>query len=142
MGQPMKEPMLYKALVGGLQYLSLTRADISYFGNKMSQFMHKPTYLHWGAVKRVLRYLSGTPHLGVFFPKSNTSALHAYMDADWGGDKDDYISTCAYIVYYEKHPIAWSSKKQKGISRSSTEAEYRAFQQLTVKIGLTNDAPS
>lgn len=46
--------------------------------------------------------------------------------ADWGGDQDDYTSTSDNIVYLGSHPITWYSKKQKSVSRSSTEAEYRS----------------
>lgn len=58
--------------------------------------------------------------------KNTPLTLHAYSDADWAGDMDDYISTNAYIIYLGHNPISWSSKKQKGVARSSTEAEYRA----------------
>lgn len=54
-----------------------------------------------------------------------SDALHAYSDADWAGDPDNFSSTGAYIVYLGRNPISWSSKKQKTIARSSTEAEYR-----------------
>ena len=47
----------FHRVIGSLQYLSLTRPDISFAVNKLSQFMHKPTHLHWAAVKRLLRYL-------------------------------------------------------------------------------------
>ena len=67
----------------------------------MSQFMHCLTDEHWNGVKRILRYLSGS---------KTTPSLHAYTDADWAGNRDDYTSTGAYIVYYGKHPIAWSSR--------------------------------
>lgn len=57
---PLSDPTEYRTLVGNLQYLSLTRPDISYSVNKLSQFMYRPTTKHWSALKRILRYLSGT----------------------------------------------------------------------------------
>lgn len=125
-GSLLPDPHEYRRLVGSLQYLSLTRPDISYAVNRLSQFMHKPTTEHWQAVKRVLRYLSGTLNHGIFLRKQASPTLHAYSDADWAGDSDDYVSTNAYIIYMGSNPISWTSKKQQGVARSSTEAEYRA----------------
>lgn len=61
--------------------------------------MHKPTSDHWAAAKRVLRYLAGTLTHGIFLQAKSPLTLHAFFDADWEGDTDDYISTNAYIVY-------------------------------------------
>lgn len=88
--------------------------------------MHMPTEDHWQALKRVLRYLSGTLTHGIFLRRDNSTNLHAFSDADWAGDSDDYVSTNAYIIYIGSHPVSWTSKKQRGVARSSTEAEYRA----------------
>lgn len=88
--------------------------------------MQQPTDVHWDAVKRVLRYLAGTITLGIFFSSSTPMTLHAFSDADWAGNKDDYTSTGAYIVYLGKQPISWASRKQKSVARSTTEAEYRS----------------
>lgn len=125
-GTYLAEAREYKMIVGSLQYLALTRPDISYAVNRLSQFMHKPTEDHWQAAKRVLRYLSGTSTHGIFLKKQAHLQLHAFSDADWAGDTDDYVSTHAYVVYLGNQPFSWSSKKQQGVSRSSTEAEYRA----------------
>lgn len=125
-GTPLTDATQYRCVVGSLQYLAFTRPDISYATNRLSQFMHAPTDEHWQAVKRVLRYLAGTPSHGIFLRRNNSLSLHAFSDSDWAGDNDDYVSTNGYIVYLGNHPISWSSKKQKGVARSSTEAEYRA----------------
>ena len=133
-GKPLSDPTQYRATVGSLQYLSLTRPDISFAVNKMSQFMHKPTDEHWNGVKRILRYLSGSMSTGIFLSSWNAPALHAFTDAEWAGNRDDYTSTGAYIVYYGKHPIAWSSKKQATVARSSTEAEYRSIASTAAEV--------
>ena len=125
-GTPMSDPTEFRKLVGSLQYLSFTRLDIAYAVNRLSQFMHKPTEDHWQAAKRILRYLAGTTTHGIFFSANNNLSLHAFSDADWAGDTNDCVSTNAYIVYLGSNPISWTAKKQNGVARSSTEAEYRA----------------
>lgn len=45
-GSPLPNPTEYRALVGGLQYLSLTRMDDAFSVNRLSQFMHRPTDIH------------------------------------------------------------------------------------------------
>lgn len=79
----------------------------------------------------MVRYQAGTVDHDFWFSASASLELAAYSDADWGGDKDNYSPTGAYIVYLGTHPILWSSMKQKGVSRSSTEAEYRAVTEAT-----------
>ena len=133
-GTALDNPTEYRTLVGGLQYLSLTRLDITFAVNKLSQFMHKPTTVHHQALKRLLRYLHGTLDLGLNIYSNSPLHLHAYSDADWAGDRDDFISTGGYIVYLGKNPISWNSKKQKSVARSSTEAEYRCVAQTAAEL--------
>lgn len=125
-GKLIDDPREFRMLVGILQYLSFTRPDIAYCVNRLSQFMHRPTEDHWQAAKWVLRYLAGTLSHGILLRRDTPFTLHAYFDADWAGDTDNFVSTNAFIVYIGATPIAWSSKKQLGVARSSTEAKYRA----------------
>jgi hypothetical protein len=47
----------YRSIVGCLQYLTMTRPDLSFAVNKVCQFLHVPRCSHWSAVKRILRYV-------------------------------------------------------------------------------------
>ncbi|KAM1099692.1 hypothetical protein ACFX15_006016 [Malus domestica] len=125
-GKPFNNPALYRSIVGALQYLTFTRPDIAFSVHQVCQFMHCPMESHFVAVKRILRYLRGTQDYGIQFSTGDLT-FYAYSDADWAGDPNDRRSTTGLVVYLGSNPISWSSKKQNTVSRSSTEAEYRAL---------------
>lgn len=81
-GDPCEDPHLYRSIVGALQYATLTRPDIAFAVNKVSQFMQSPMTLHWAAVKRILRYLKGSITHGIFLRPASPFSLDAYSDAD------------------------------------------------------------
>uniref|UniRef100_A0A2N9IMS3 Reverse transcriptase Ty1/copia-type domain-containing protein n=1 Tax=Fagus sylvatica TaxID=28930 RepID=A0A2N9IMS3_FAGSY len=122
----LSDPTPFRSLVGALQYATFTRPDIAFAVNRVCQFMHKPSTVHFVAAKRILRYLKGTLHNGVLF-QPGPLALTAFTDADWAGDPSDRRSTSGVIVFLGHNPITWLAKKQHTVSRSSTEAEYRSL---------------
>ncbi|GAB2284291.1 hypothetical protein Dimus_039660 [Dionaea muscipula] len=124
----------YRSIIDALQYLSLTRPYISFAVNKRSQFMHKPSQVHWTATKRLLRYLKHTISSGIHLQHGASLNILAYSDADWAENVDDRSSTSAYVVFYGGNPIFWSSRKQRTIARSSTEVEYRALAQTASEV--------
>nr|XP_020147974.1 uncharacterized mitochondrial protein AtMg00810-like [Aegilops tauschii subsp. strangulata] len=89
----------YRSVVGALQYLTLTRPDISYSVNKACQYLHAPRTTHWTAVKRILRYLKFSEGLGLQITKSPSLLVTAYSDADWAGCADDRRSTGGFAVF-------------------------------------------
>ncbi|PKU70617.1 Retrovirus-related Pol polyprotein from transposon TNT 1-94 [Dendrobium catenatum] len=124
--KPFFDPLLYRQLVGSLQYLTLTRPDITYAVNKACQFMHQPTDANFDALKRILRYIKGTLNIGL--PLSRHSFdLSSFVDSDWTGDQKDRKSTTGYCTFLGRSLVTWCVKKQSTIARSSTEAEYRAL---------------
>ncbi|GJS64961.1 ribonuclease H-like domain-containing protein [Tanacetum coccineum] len=72
----------YQKLVWKLIYLTHTRPDINYVVHCLSQHMHSPLQSHFKAALRVLRYLKGSPSLGLQFDKCSDLKLRAYADAD------------------------------------------------------------
>ena len=96
--------------------------------------MHSPSQQHWTHLKRILRYLKGTIHHGLFLGKASFLSLTAFSDADWAGNLDDRTSTTGYIIFLSNNPVSWKSVKQKSVSRSSIEAEYRAIANTAAEI--------
>ena len=113
--------------VGSLIYLGVTHPDISYVVHILSQFVSAPTHLHYSHLLRVLRYLRGTITRRLFFPRSSSFQLQAYSDATWASDSSDRRSLSAYCVFLGGSLIAWKTKKQTAVSRSSAEAALRAM---------------
>jgi hypothetical protein len=89
--------------------------------------MHSPTSVHWGAIKRILRYLDGTIHHGITLKSVSSFDLHAYSDADWASSLDDRKSTSGFCIYLGSNIISWGSKKQSTVAWSSTESEFRCL---------------
>ena len=127
-GVPLSSPTDYRMLVGCLQYLMLTRPDISFAINNIAQYMSNPLSTHMLAVKRILRYVKGTIDQGLLLrPQPASSCLSAYSDAGWAGCINTRRSTTGYLIYHGANLVSWCSKKQPTVSRSSAESEYRAL---------------
>jgi histone deacetylase 1/2 len=129
-----KDSTQYRSVVGGLQYLTLTRPDISFSVKKVCQFLHIPATTHWSAVKRILRYMKGTVQVGLTFKRSSSQLLSAFSDVDWAGCPDDRKSTSGFAIFFGPNLISWSAKKQHIVFRSSTEAEYKALADATTEL--------
>ncbi|KAH9687366.1 retrovirus-related pol polyprotein from transposon RE1 [Citrus sinensis] len=99
-GAAFENPSLYRSLIGSLQYITLTRPEIAFTVNKLSQLLAAPTVIHWQA---------------------------SFLDVDWGSDLDDRKSVSGYCVYLGDNLVSWSSKKQQIVSKSTAESEYRAL---------------
>jgi hypothetical protein len=103
--------------------------------------MEDPREDHWGAVKRLLRYIKGSLNQAVVFPKGGglrltvfseappkvkdgEPGLTAFSDADMAGDVDGRRSTSGVLIFLGAAPIVWQSLKQKMVALSTCEAEY------------------
>ena len=110
-GSPLINATKFRQVVGALQYLSLTRYDISFVVNSLAQFMHCPSQIHCSIAKRVLHYLKSTIHHVLFLKCHQPLNLIAFTSVDWNGDYDDRKSTFAYILSLGGNAISWCSNK-------------------------------
>nr|XP_045086327.1 uncharacterized mitochondrial protein AtMg00810-like [Aegilops tauschii subsp. strangulata] len=124
----------YRSIVGGLQYLTITRPDLSFAVNRVCQYLHAPTDVHRSAVKRILRYVRLTVSFGLHLRPSSSGVISAFSDADWAGCPDDRRSTGGHAVFLGPNLIVWSAHKQATVSRSSTKAEYKSVANATAEL--------
>lgn len=124
-GAPVLDPTDYRSLAGDLQYLTFTCPDFAYAVQQVCLHMHDPREPHLAALKRILRYIRGTLHLGLFLRPTSQTELIVYCDADWAGCPDTRRSTSGYAVFFGDNLVSWSSKRQNTVSRSSAKVEYR-----------------
>ena len=60
--------------------------------------------------------------------------LKVFCDSDWAGDPETRISVTGFIIYLQGAPVCWRSKAQKGVTLSSSEAEYVAISDAVKEI--------
>jgi hypothetical protein len=124
----------YRSIVGGLQYLTLTRPNLAFSVNKVYQYLHCPTTVHLIAVKRILRFVKGTIDMGLKIVKSSSNLVSGFSDTDWAGCLDDRRSIERFAIFFGSNLVSWNARKQPTVSRSSTEAEYKALANAITEI--------
>jgi len=124
----------FQSAVGSLNYLATgTRPDLAFAVGTLSRFLSAPKRSHWANVQHVCRYLKGTVNtvLTLGRDKTGNCQLAGYTDADWGANDESRRSISGTLYTLWAGCISWSSKRQKTVALSSTEAEYLALTRAT-----------
>ncbi|GJU56809.1 retrovirus-related pol polyprotein from transposon TNT 1-94 [Tanacetum coccineum] len=79
----------YRGMIGSLLYLTASRPDIMFSVCLCAHFQEAPKTSHLEAVKRIFRYIKGTTHLGLWYPKGTGIETVVYADSDHAGDYVD-----------------------------------------------------
>ena len=80
-------------MIGSLLYLTASRPDLSFSVGICARYQADPRESHLKAVKRIIKYIHGTSHYGIWYPHDSTLQMIGYSDADWVGSIDDRKST-------------------------------------------------
>ncbi|GJV12456.1 retrovirus-related pol polyprotein from transposon TNT 1-94 [Tanacetum coccineum] len=114
----------YRGMIGSLLYLTASRPDIMFSVCLCARFQEDPKISHLEAVKRIFRYIKGTMHLGLWYPKGSGIETIVYADSDHAGDYVDRKSTSGICTFMGCCLTSWFSKKQTALAISTVEAEY------------------
>ncbi|GJZ10197.1 hypothetical protein Tco_0544956 [Tanacetum coccineum] len=114
----------YRGMIGSLLYLTASRPDIMFSVYLCAHFQETLRTSHLEAVKRIFRYIKGTTHLGLWYPKGTGIETVVYADSDHAGDYVDRKSTSGICTFVGCCLTSWFSKKQTALAISTTEAEY------------------
>ncbi|CAL1353780.1 unnamed protein product [Linum trigynum] len=118
----------YASAVGSLMYAMVcTRPDLAHAVSVVSRFMIQPGKEHWQAVKRMFRYLKGTPDVGISFGSDTECLVSGYSDSDYAGDVDTRRSMTGYVFTLGSSVVSWKATLQSAVTLSTTEAEYMAL---------------
>ena len=116
----------YRGMIGSLLYLTASRPDIMFSTCLCARFQANPKESHLIVVKRIFKYLKGTPNLGIWYPKGTGFDLIGYTNSDFAGCKIDRKSTSGSCQFLGRRLVSWYSKKHHFVSTSTVEAEYIA----------------
>ncbi|GJU62685.1 retrovirus-related pol polyprotein from transposon TNT 1-94 [Tanacetum coccineum] len=122
-GEPIDDTK-YHGMIGSLLYLTASRPDIIFSIYLCAYFQEALKTSHLEVVKRIFRYIKGTSHLGLSYPKGTRVETIVYADSDHAGDYIDRKSTSSVWTFMGCCLTSWFSKRQTTLAISTTEAEY------------------
>ncbi|GJZ93199.1 retrovirus-related pol polyprotein from transposon TNT 1-94 [Tanacetum coccineum] len=88
----------YRGMIGSLMYLTSSRPDIQFSTCLCARYQANPKESHLIVVKRIFRYLKGTPSLGLWYPKCSDFDLKGYSDSDYARCNMDRKSTLDHVL--------------------------------------------
>ncbi|GJW63664.1 hypothetical protein Tco_0115548 [Tanacetum coccineum] len=116
----------YRGMIGSLMYLTASRPYIQFSTCLCARYQANPKESHLIVVKRIFRYLKGTPSLGLWYPKCLGFDLKGYSDFDYVGRNMDRKGTSSACQLLGDKLVCWSAKKRQSVAISSAKAEYVA----------------
>ena len=136
--EPGKNPLAksFREMIGELRWIErCTRPDLATALSELGKVQLNPGQVHMDRLRHLLEYLSTTRDFGITFgvdrPEESVGPMVGFVDANWGGDRDDYRSRGGYVFKSWGAPVSWASFRLKSVALSSCEAEFMAASEAT-----------
>ncbi|MBW0523807.1 hypothetical protein O181_063522 [Austropuccinia psidii MF-1] len=125
----------FTSAIGSINYLSTaTRPDLSFAVSSLSQSLEKPSFTDWQSFLHLLRYLKGSQHIGLSYAKNMAKGIVAYSNANWGNCLVTWRLVTGHLTIFHGFLVLWKTRKQRLVSLSTAEAEYKALCDLTSEL--------
>jgi hypothetical protein len=121
-----------------LYLIKYSRPDLSNAMRELSKCMDIATYGTFQEVLCVVKFVLDTKNncfkIEPNFDNKNSWKLKVFSDSDWAGDPEMRISVTGFIIYLQNVTVCWRSMAQRGMTLSSSEAEYVAMSEAIMEI--------
>lgn len=126
--------IVYRRMIGKMLYITITRLDLSYAIDRLSQFLAKPRIPHLQVARRLLQYVKSTIGKGLFFSSSSSIQLKGFADFDQAFFPNTRKCINNFCIFIGDSLVSWKSKKQQIVSKFPVKAEYQSLANATCEI--------
>ena len=123
----------YRGMIRSLLYITASRPYIMFSTCLCARFQANPKESHFIVVKRIFKYLKGTPNLGIWYPKGTGFDLVGYTDSDFAGCRIYRKSTSGSCQFLGRRLVSWYSKKQHSVSTSRPRLNTLSLEVVVLK---------
>ncbi|XP_055801901.1 uncharacterized mitochondrial protein AtMg00240-like [Solanum dulcamara] len=106
----LEDKIKYQRLIGKMLYLTLTRSDIDFAVQTLSQFLQHLKKYHWDATVKVMKYIKREPALGILLSNKVSNSLTVFCDSDWAFCPNTRKSVSRFLV---KHESSFGNQRNK-----------------------------
>ncbi|XP_019226411.1 PREDICTED: uncharacterized protein LOC109207865 [Nicotiana attenuata] len=118
MDELLPDPTVYQRLMRKRLYLTMTRPDLAFSVQMLSQFLQQRKRSHMEVVMRVVKYVKNHLEQGILMSSKAIGTLEAFCDADWDACQHSRRSVTGFLIKLGGSLVSWKFKKQTTVSRS------------------------
>ena len=126
---------LYRSYVGRIMFAcGKSEPGISNACRELTCHLNAPNEEHWNALRHLIGYIKNGDYQGLKMRPPKDRRVVAFVDSDYASDRGDRKSISGYLVTIGGCLVSWQSKKQTGVTLSSTESEFVAMSMAATEV--------